>query len=374
MTQGRTSTSVSASDAEGGAPLRVGVVGFGWAGQQHMAAYHRIPGVELVAIAGQETEVGAELAEKFDVPTVVADWQDLVAIEGLDAVSVAVPTFLHAPIAIAALEAGLHVLSEKPIARTAVEGQAMVDAARAAGRVLDVAFNHRRRGDVQTLRRIIERGDLGRLYHGRASWMRRRGIPRVGSWFTNKEQSGGGPLADLGVHVIDWALYLMGEPRVVSVSAASYSELGPRGLGGANPARPDETSEYEVEDLATAFIRLEGGATLSIETSWAVHRDPEDLMDFSVHGTDGGADLTIRGATATPVGDLTIFRDVDGVEADEKPEAEPGRGHDQVVDDFVEVLRDPSRWAEHDGTPALTRAKIIDAAYLSAAEGREVQL
>lgn len=356
--------------------LKVGIVGLGWAGQQHLDAYHRLPGVEVVAIAGKERELGETLAAQYGVPSLFEDWEAMLDDAELDAVSVAVPTFLHAPIAIAALERGIHVLSEKPIARTGDEAQAMVDAAREAGRVLDVAFNHRRRGDIVALREVIAGGSIGEPYHARASWMRRRGIPALGSWFTNREMSGGGPLADLGVHVIDWSLYLLGEPKVLAVSAVTHAALGPRGLGGNVNYRADASlaSAYEVEDFATVFVRLEGGASLSLETSWAAHRSPHDLMDFSVLATDGGAELTIAGASESPIGELTVFRDLDGVEADYVIEPEVGGNHLTVVEDFVAVVRNKDVWADHVGETALTRARIIDAAYLSAAEGREVAL
>jgi predicted dehydrogenase len=254
--------------------LKVGVVGIGWAGQQHLKAYSNIDGVEIVAVAGMEADLLAQLKEEYSIPHAFARWEDMIELEGLDAVSVAVPTFLHAPIAIAALERGLHVLSEKPLARNAVEGQQMVDAARKAGRVLDVAFNHRRRGDIQALKEVIDDGTLGRPYYAKASWLRRQGIPMLGSWFTNPELAGGGPLADIGVHVLDYSLHLLGEPKVLAVSASTHSELGPRGLGGnARYTASNSSHKFEVEDFASAFIRLEGGGTLILEAGWATYRD-----------------------------------------------------------------------------------------------------
>jgi predicted dehydrogenase len=356
-------------------PLRVGVIGLGWAGQQHLKAYRNVDGVELVALAGMEEDLLAELAGEYGITHAVRTWEELLEVDGLDAVSIAVPTFLHAPIAVAALQRGLHVLSEKPIARNGDEGQQMVDAARAAGRVLDVAFNHRRRGDIQTLKGILERGDLGRPYYAKASWVRRSGIPKLGSWFTNKEMSGGGPLADIGVHVLDYALHLLGEPKVLSVSAVTYAELGPRGRGGNDRYTALSTSfAYEVEDFASAFIRLEGGATLVLEAGWASYRDEADLMDFSVFGTEGGADLRAVGASETPVAELRIFTEKDGSNADYSPPALPGRAHQGVIDDFISAVRGgPDTWRHHDGALALGRARIIDACYRSAAEHREVQ-
>lgn len=353
-------------------PLRVGVVGLGWAGQQHMEAYHALDGVELVAIAGMEDGPRADLQKKFDVPGVYSDWKDLVAAGGLDAVSVAVPTFLHAPISIGALEAGLHVLCEKPIARTAEEAEGMVAAARASGRVLEIAFNHRRRGDVEALKAAIDDGTIGRPYHARATWLRRAGIPALGSWFTNREMAGGGPLIDLGVHVLDYALHLFGEPRVLAVSAVTHSELGPRGLGGAVSDKQQVGSAYEVEDLASLLLRLEGGGSIVLETSWAAYRSTGDEFGITLYGTDGGADLRV--VDYAPSGELTIFRGNAEEEIDVSVEADPGRGHAAVVDTFLEQVADEASWAEHDGSLALGRARIIDAAYESARIGAEVRL
>lgn len=357
-------------------PLRVGVVGLGWAGRQHLQAYQQIDGVEVVSLAGKEAELLAELGTTHRVTNLFGSWEQLLAQPGLDAVSVAVPTFLHAPIAVAALARGLHVLSEKPIARNAAEGRQMVEAARQAGRVLDVAFNHRRRGDIGELKKIISSGELGRPYYAKASWLRRSGIPGLGSWFTSRELAGGGPLADIGVHVLDYALYLLGEPKVLAVSAVTYAELGPRGRGGSGRAAADaSTSPFEVEDFASAFLRLEGGGTLLIEAGWAGYRSPDDLIDFTVYGTEGGAELRVVGASETPAGKLTVFTETDGENSDRIVPVEPGRAHQQVVEDFVAIVRgDPAGWVAHDGSVALTRAEIIDAAYLSAAQNREIQL
>ncbi|MFJ4262678.1 Gfo/Idh/MocA family protein [Paenarthrobacter nicotinovorans] len=358
------------------ATLKVGVVGIGWAGQQHLKAYSNIDGVEIVAVAGMEPELLALLKEEYSIPHAFARWEDMIELKDLDAVSVAVPTFLHAPIAIAALERGLHVLSEKPLARNAVEGQAMVDAARKAGRVLDVAFNHRRRGDIQALKNVIDEGTLGRPYYAKASWLRRQGIPMLGSWFTNPALAGGGPLADIGVHVLDYSLHLLGEPKVLAVSASTHSELGPRGLGGnARYTASNSSHKFEVEDFASAFIRLEGGGTLILEAGWATYRDERDLMDFTVYGTDGGADLRSVGASENPVADVHIFTEKDGQNADFEVVAEPGKAHQAVVDDFVAAIRGGETvWGSHDGSLALSRALVLDACYKSALEQREVRL
>lgn len=362
-----------------GAPaedLRVGVVGIGWAGQQHLKAYSDLDGVRIVSLAGMEQELRDSLQVEYSIPNAFAGWEEMLDHGGLDAISVAVPTFLHAPIAVAALERRIHVLSEKPIARNAVEGRAMVDAARKAGRVLDVAFNHRRRGDIQALKGVIDDGGLGRPYYAKASWLRRSGIPTLGSWFTNPELAGGGPLADIGVHALDYALHLLGEPKVVAVSAATHSELGPQGRGGGKEYSALASSHtFDVEDFASAFLRLEGGGTLLIEASWATYRETDDLLDFTIYGTDGGAELKVQGAPFPAVGQLRVFTDKNGESADYLPPILPGRAHDAVVEDFVTAVRGgESVWGEHDGSLALYRAQIIDACYQSALEQREVRL
>lgn len=356
--------------------LKVAVVGLGWAGQQHLAAYAALPGVEVVAAAALEPELLAAAAEQYRIPHTFARWEELLELPGIDAVSVAVPTFLHAPIAIAALERGLHVLSEKPLARNAVEGADMVAAARRAGRVLEVVFNHRRRGDIRKLKGILDAGELGRPYYAKASWLRRRGIPTLGSWFTNPELSGGGPLVDIGVHVFDYALHLLGEPRVVSVSAATHSELGSQGRGGGEDYFAASSNQpFAVEDFASAFIRLEGGVTLLVEAGWASYREPADLMDFRVYGTDGGAELRAAHAHQITDAGLRVFTDAGEHGADYVAEIPDDGEHLAVLREFVETIRaGRDAWGSHDGSLALSRAKVIDACYLSAREGREVRL
>lgn len=352
-------------------PLRVGVIGLGWAGQQHLNRYAAREDVDVVGIAGLEDKVRDKLAKAFDVPFAVPHWEDLLEQADLEAVSIAVPTFLHAPIAIAALDAGLHVLSEKPMARTAAEADAMVEAARRNGRVLEVAFNHRYRGDISSMRDQVQADALGRVYHARAEWWRRAGIPSLGSWFTNKEMGGGGPLIDLGVHMLDATLHMLGEPKVLAVSAVTHAELGPRGLGGAVGDKQAVGSAFEVEDLGVVLLRLEGGASFTLETSWATHRPTGDDMAITLYGTDGGIELrTINYAPAT----VTLFGLApDGSEDRVLPER-ASLGHEAVVDAFLDAVADTAGWAEHDGTIAATRSRILEAAYLSAQRGSEVTM
>jgi predicted dehydrogenase len=354
--------------------MRVGVIGVGWAGQQHMAAYGKVPGVTLEAIAGLERDVRAELAEEHGVALQFDRWEELLELD-LDAVSVAVPTFLHAPIAIAALERGIHVLSEKPIALNAEQADAMVAAARSAGRVLDVAFNHRRRGDIQRLKAWIDEGRLGRPYYTKAWWLRRTGIPTPGSWFTRAELAGGGPLVDIGVHVLDYALFLLGNPAVASVSASTYDLLGTNGFGGAtdgdSKSGADGDGKFDVEDLATVFMRLDDGGTLLLEASWAAHRADGDQFGATLFGTEGGAEWTVD--DYAEVGSLKVFGDDEGTATAESLSAPPGGKHDAVVAEFVETVRS-GEWEGHDGSGAADLARVVDACYRSARERREITI
>jgi predicted dehydrogenase len=349
--------------------LRVGVVGLGWAGQQHLNAYLALPGVEVVGLSDANPARLGEIADQHGIAGRFTDWRDLIAGAGIDAISVATPTFLHQPVAIGALEAGLHVLSEKPLARTGDEAQAMSDAAVKAGRVLHTAFNHRRRGDVQVLKRYVDEGRLGRVYYAKAHWLRRSGIPGLRSWFTNKEMAGGGPLLDIGVHVLDMALYLLGEPRVASVSATTYAEFGPRGRGASNSQKMQVDTAYEVEDLASAFLRLEGGRTLTLETSWAGYSGTGDSFGVALFGAEGGGVIEV--ANYRPDDTLRIYTDIAGAPAEIKPELPPPGLHAAVVADFVAAVRSGD-WTEHTSADGLARARIIDACYASAAAGHEV--
>ena len=352
--------------------LRIGVIGAG-IGELHLAGYSKLPQVEIIALAGLDDERVRRVATEYQVPQIYRDYQDLLAAPGIDAVSICLPNILQAPVTIDALQAGKHVLVEKPLARNADEGRAMIEAAQAAERILMIAFNHRYRGDVQWVKQYVESGALGRIYYAKAHWMRRAGIPRLGSWFVSKEQAGGGPLVDLGVHVLDMAMYLMGEPQPLAASASTYAEFGPRGLKGWDLRRQfsNEQRPYEVEDLATAFIRLEGGATLLLEASWATHSAVGDDFGVTLYGTEGGVEIMVRNYTHENT--VRVFNDIAGVPTDMAPRLRKSGGHDTVTERFVAAVLDdaPRVPGAEEG---LRRAAIIDACYRSAAEGREVQI
>ncbi len=357
--------------------LRAGVIGLGWAGQQHMAAYADAADVDLVALAGMETDALQSIAAAYGVPEErrYTDWRDLVDHGQLDLVSIAAPTTLHAPIAVAALDAGMHVLSEKPMAENVETARLMVEAAERNDHVLDVSFNHRRRGHVQVLKNMIDTGLLGKIYYAKAGWLRRAGIPGLGSWFTRRATAGGGPLMDLGVHMLDIALYLMDEPPVRAVTAATYAEFGPRGRGSsASPFMRKsgvQPGAFDVEDLSTAFLRLQGGGTLLLESSWA-QWIPKDQCYVTLYGADGGASIE-WGAPDDPQRSLNIWTEKAGVPATLHPNVPPDGLHTECVMDFITKVRSGD-YTNHRGKQALARAVVIEACYASAEKGTEITL
>jgi predicted dehydrogenase len=343
-----------------------------------MAAYDESPDVELVGLAGMEPEPMSQLGDQYGIASDQrhADWKDLVAQGDLDILSIATPTTLHAPIAVAALDAGIHVLSEKPMAENATVAKTMVDAAKRNQKVLDVCFNHRRRGDVQALKAIVDAGLLGDIYYAKAGWLRREGIPGLGSWFTRRASAGGGPLMDIGVHMLDMALHLLQEPAVTSATAATYAEFGPRGRGGASYGSTGKTgveaSDYDVEDLSTAFLRLEGGGTLLLESSWA-QWIPRDQCYVTLYGSEGGASIEWGGSPSDPYRSLNIWTEKDGVPAVLQPNVPPDGRHTAAVLDFVAAVL-TGEVDGHQGDEALVRAAVVDACYASAEKGSEIRL
>lgn len=352
--------------------VRVGIIGCG-VGQLHLEGFAQDPRVEVVAIAGLDEARCQQLAKTHAVPKVYRDYQDLVADPDVEAVTVAVPNFLHFPVALAALEAGKHVMVEKPLAPTTEEARKIIEAAESADRVLGVIFNRRGRHDVQIVKHEVERGALGRIYHARAFWMRRSGIPGLGTWFTSKTFAGGGPLIDLGIHVLDMALWVLGNPRPLRVSAATYAELGPRGRGqwqgGRFPYNPEEP--YDVEDFATAFVRFEGGLTLQLDASWAAYSSHGDDFGMSLYGTEGGAEIHARDYSQT--GTLRFFSDVDGVPAVTEPKLLERQNHGEIFKLFVDSILDGTPMSPS-GEEGLDRVRLIEAIYRSAEFGREVEV
>jgi predicted dehydrogenase len=351
--------------------LRIGVIGCG-AGIFHLEGYAEEPRAKVVAIAGLDTDRCESLSHQFDVPRVYRDYQDLLAQDDIDAVSVAVPNILHLPVALAAFEAGKHVLIEKPLSRNAEEGVRMVEAAKEHDRLLGISFQRRTRHDVKLLHDAVANGEFGRIYYSKAWWMRRSGIPGLGSWFTSKEAAGGGPLIDLGVHVLDMILYILGNPKVTSVSANTYAEIGPTGRGGwVGRARQQMSDDqtYEVEDLATAFLRLEDGGTLLLEASWAAFTEMGDDFGVQLYGSEKGARIFSKNYALTDT--LDIYEGFGDTTMDAKPRLVARQGHAEIIRGFVDAILEGTPLTP-DGYEGLDRVRLIDAIYRSAELGREI--
>lgn len=351
--------------------LRVGVIGCG-AGIFHLEGYAEEPRAKVVAIAGLDTDRCESLSQKFDVPRVYRDYQDLLKDDDIDAVSVAVPNILHLPVALAAFEAGKHVLIEKPLARNAEEGVQMVEAAKQHNKLLGISFQRRTRHDVKLLHDAVANGEFGRIYYSKAWWMRRSGIPGLGSWFTSKEAAGGGPLIDLGVHVLDMLLYILGNPKVTAVSANTYAEIGPTGRGGWVGRRTSDAgtnATYEVEDLATAFLRMEDGGTLLLEAAWAAFTEMGDDFGVQLYGSVKGARIFSKNYALTDT--LEVYQGFGDTTMDAKPRLVARQGHAEIIHGFVDAILEGTPLTPS-GEEGLDRVRLIDAIYRSAELGREV--
>jgi predicted dehydrogenase len=348
--------------SEGRKTVRVGVIGAGGiARAAHIPGYQACDGVEVAAVADVNEAAARRVAEEFHIPQVFTDYRDLLALGTLDAVSVCTPNFMHKEPTVAALRAGKHVLCEKPIARTAAEGRAMVAAARKSGRHLMVALQWRFRPEAQTLKRHIAAGDLGEIYYAHAQALRRRGIPGWGD-FVDKEKAGGGPLIDIGVHILDVTLWLMGHPKPTSVLGATYAKFGHR-QGVVGLMGQWDVKRFSVEDFAVGMVRFANGASLLLEASFAANLK-DNVFTTHVYGTEGGANLL----------PLEIFAERHGAVTDTAFLKLPKvQAHAAEVAAFVEAVRTGGP-VPIPGEEALLATEILDAIYASSASGREVRL
>lgn len=341
--------------------IGVGVIGVG-IGKLHLQGYTESPNAEIIAICDIDEPRAKRAAAKFNVPKICTDYKELLANDKIDAVSVAVPNYLHAPMVIDAFAAGKHVICEKPLTIDLKDGEAMVKAGKKAGKLFMTAFNNRFRGDTQLLKKMIEAGELGDIYYGKTGWIRRKGIPGMGGWFTTKSKSGGGPLIDIGVHVLDLALWLMGNPKAVTVTGSTYAQFGPKGEGMSTYGNAESGGSFDVEDLASAFIRLENGASLALEASWASHIK-EDKIYTELCGTKGGAS----------VDPLTVYKDMYGKPVDITPSYDQVAGHTMEVKHFVDCIVNGTKLIST-GEHGLEVVRILNGIYKSAKEHKEIAL
>lgn len=271
--------------------LKVGVIGVGSISRSHIEPYLKNEDVKLVALCDINNKRLKEKGDLYQVTQLYGDYHELLKNKEIDAVSICTWNNSHAEIAIAALEAGKHVLVEKPLSMNVKEALAVEAAAEKTGRTLQVGFVRRHGNNAKLLKTFIDNNEFGEIYYAKATCLRRLGNP--GGWFSDITKSGGGPLIDLGVHMIDICWYLMGRPRPVSVSGNTYSRLG-------NRAHIENLSFYkaadydaalnDVEDLTNALIRFENGASLYVDVSFTL-QSKRDELNVKFFGDKGGAEI-----------------------------------------------------------------------------------
>jgi len=342
--------------------VRIGVIGLGM-GRNHVAGFQSHPRARVVAVADMNERLLHELADRYGVEKRYTSAEEMLETERLDAVSIATPNKFHAPLTLAALAAGCHVLCEKPMAMNASEARQMLNAAQQAGKRLMINFSYRFTEQSMVLKQQVDAGVLGEIYFGRTVWHRRRGLPGFGGWFGQKALSGGGPLIDLGVHRLDLALWLMGYPQPVWVMGSAYQYIS------AELAQK-QGKTFDVEDLAAGMIRFENGATLILEASWAANIKESEFMETRLYGTRAG--LVQRNLDEGYRFEAEIFLEKDGAHFDMKlhppyPPVTSSYYH------FVDCLLTGKPHIAT-GEEGLKVMQILDALYQSAAAGKPVKI
>ncbi|MCC2685205.1 MAG: oxidoreductase [Paenibacillaceae bacterium] len=351
------------------AKVKFGIIGAGNIGKVHCKTISKLKDVaEIAAITDVYRALAEERAAEDGIRKVYGTVDELLADGDIQAVVIGVPNKFHAPLAIQAMEAGKHVILEKPMGVNLEAAKEIVRTQRKTGKTIMIPHQMRWEAAAQALKQRIEQGELGRIYNAKAGLFRRKGIPGWGTWFTRSEISGGGPLIDIGVHMLDLSLYLMGNPKPVSVYGSTYAEFGPHKRGIGNWGTPNWEGSFDVEDLATALIKMEDGSTLSLEVSWAVHGGVENNGPF-VHlmGTDGGASL--RGKEGK------IYKEQSGETIDSKVEAGDGKENPRIpmYKHFIECL-ELGTVPISNAMTGYTNNLILDAIYRSSQSGNEVKL
>ena len=350
---------------------RVGIIGIGGIFKgSHIWEYLEDERLEVVALCDIIEERATEIRDKyFPNAAVYTDFRELLKDETIDSVDICTPNYLHSIIAVAAFEAGKHVFCEKPDAVNVEEVLKMNRAAEKAGKTLMIMRNNRFSPASQYAKKYIESGAMGDIYCGRCGWQRRRGIPGKGGWFTTKAQSGGGPLIDLGVHMIDLAIWLMGSPKPVTVTGSTYCKFADRDTSDSvNSDFGDKVSggTFDVEDLAMGTIRFDNGAQLQIEFSWASNIKQENRF-VELRGTKSG--LTWRD------GDVEVFTEMHGQGCDIHPSNLQPEKKEHVLNliNFYDVVID-GKEPVFKPQQGIDMIKILCAIYKSAETGREVVL
>ncbi|MGB7157429.1 MAG: Gfo/Idh/MocA family oxidoreductase [Tepidisphaeraceae bacterium] len=344
-------------------PFKIAFIGAGGIAHHHVSHMKKVEGVEIVAAADVSEKSLAKFKDAFNVPHVFTDYKQMLKeVKDIDAVDVCTPNGLHAENTIAALAAGKHVMVEKPMAMNAREAQRMLDAAKAAGKELIVGFQQRFDPKTKVIRDQILSGSFGKIHYVRAQALRRRGIPNWGV-FGRKDLQGGGPMIDIGVHLMEAAHYMMGSPRPVTATGNHWTFMGNQPSSVASMWPGWDHATYTVEDFAAGMIRFDEGSLLTIEASFVTHIE-KDVWNIQVYGERGGANWETS----------QIFTDHGGYMMNMTPGFVPKWDHfEYKMKHFVEVCRD-GRTNESPGEHGLMVQKMLDGVYASAAAGKEVPI
>jgi predicted dehydrogenase len=331
--------------------LKAALVGVGVAGQvSHIPAWKKLEGVELVTLVDRDQEKAQRVAQRFGIPNATTAIDEVLEDPEIDMVDICTPNFLHAPLAIAALESGKHVLVERPIARNAAETEKMVKAADKADRLLVCALAHRFREDTKILKKFVDRGELGEVFYTKTGWLRQRTDWRTEEWRQQKQVSGGGVLMDLGVQMLDLTLYILGGPKVESVSASAH-----------------RAGKAEVEDSLIALLRLENGCVVNLEVTWGLLME-KDFAYVNLFGQSGAA-------LWNP---LRIHKGMHGSLVNVTPAVDSPRNvYKQAIEAQIAQFADGVRKggnAGASGAEMLAVMRLVDAIYRSAEQGKEVRL
>jgi predicted dehydrogenase len=348
--------------------LKVGVIGTGIIGKSHVSGYMGMSNdVEIVAVADLNQDEAERVALANNIPKVFSDYRELLEVDEIAGVDVCLPNNLHAPVTIAALEAGKNVYCEKPMARNAEEAQAMYDTAKKTGKMLQVQLATLFSWEAKASKHFIETGVLGRVYYVKTSHYRRRGRVYVDGYatphFVQKAISGGGALADMGIYHMALMVWLLGNPELETVTASTYQEID-------MDEERRKFSKYDVEELGIGFVRFKGNITMFIEESWAINMDRDE--GDCIMGSKGGLRLN----------PFTLFTEVGGMTIDQPFDLKNFENHQRSIGKVNEGFEGPQKnfvWAQLGRVPlvdtasvGLKVAQITSAMYKSEEEHKEI--
>ena len=342
---------------------RLGILGTGGIANLHMKQIRQYDRFDVVACCDLMGDRCESFCGQYGISRHYTDYRRMLENENLDALMVLTPNCAHMEPTIAALEAGVHVFCEKPMALTVGQAEAMVRAEKASKATLMIGQHWRFFNASQYIRRVVMAGDLGEIYYARIWHLRQMGVPWWGQ-FHRKDFSGGGALIDNGAHIIDLALWLMGSPQPVEVMGSTSSRVATRVDGERPNQNPAKAHEFDVEDFASGFVRMSNGATLSLVSSWAINLGPKINKGLEICGDMGGARFD----------PLQIFSARHGALVDVTPQMdEQAEPHGLATEHFRRVILGEEEPIISTEEP-LNALRIIHAVYRSAAEGGAVAL